>query len=100
MPMRGALPSVPYFVFLSRAGLRPLTEVWPITLDQPLPEIPVPLLPDDADAKLDLQRALTIVYDECELRYMIDYCKSPEVPLSPEQEAWVDERLRAAGLRH
>jgi hypothetical protein len=99
LPMRGALPSVPYFVFLSRAGVRPLTEVWPITLDQRLPEIPVPLLAGDADVKLDLQRALATVYDECEVRYMIDYRKPPEVPLSPEQEARVDERLRAAGLR-
>ena len=68
VPMQGTLPSVPYFVFLCRAEQRPMTEVWPIPLDQPLPEAPVPLLPGDADAKLDLQQALTIVYDECGLQ--------------------------------
>jgi hypothetical protein len=99
VPMRGTLPSVPYFVFVCRYEKRLATGVWPVTLDQPLPKIPVPLLPGDADATLDLQQALTNVYDESALRYMIDYSKPPEVPLSPEQAAWVDAHLRAAGLR-
>jgi hypothetical protein len=99
VPMRGTLPSVPYFVFLCRVEKRLLTQVWPITLDQPLPDVPVPLLPGDADVKLDLQQALTEVYDQSALRYIIDYSKPPEVPLSPEQTAWVDEHLRTAGLR-
>ena len=30
---------------------------------------------------------------------MIDYSKPPEVPARPEQAAWVDQHLRAAGLR-
>jgi hypothetical protein len=76
-----------------------MANVWPIALDKPLPMIPVPLLPGDIDAKLDLQQALTNVYDECGLRFMIDYSKPPEVSLSPEQAAWTDEILRTAGLR-
>jgi hypothetical protein len=99
VPMEEPLPPTPYFVFLSRAEQRPFTEVWPITLDQPLPEIPVPLLPGNPDAKLDLQPALATVYDECGLNYMIDYTKPPRIQLSPEQAAWADEYLRAAGLR-
>jgi hypothetical protein len=99
VPMRGTLPSVPYFVFICRLERRLATDIRPITLDQPLPEVPVPLLPGDADAKLDLQQALTNVYDENGLSYMIDYSQPPEVPIAPEQAAWIDERLRAAGLR-
>jgi len=99
VPMRGKLPSVSYFVFICRRENRLATDVWPITLDQPLPEVPVPLLPGDADAKLDLQQALTTIYDEDRLRSVIDYSKPPEVSLSPEQAAWVDAHLRAAGLR-
>jgi hypothetical protein len=99
VPMRGTLPSVPYFVFLGRREKRLATDVWPIPLDQPLPEVPVPLLPGDADAMLDLQQALTNVYDENRLRSIIDYTKPPEVPLTSEQAAWVDQHLRAAGLR-
>jgi hypothetical protein len=99
VPMRGRMPSVPYFVFICRVEKRLATDVWPITLDQPLPEVPVPLLAGDPDVKLNLQQALTNVYDESALRYMIDYSKPPEVPLLPEQAAWVDEHLRTAGLR-
>ena len=99
VPMRGKLPSVSYFVFVCRWERRPATDVWPIALNRSLPIIPVPLRKGDDDANLDLQQALTSVYDEGGLRYMIDYAKAPEVPLTPKQSAWVDQHLRAAGLR-
>ncbi len=86
-------------MFLSRADERPITEVWPILLDQPLPTVPVPLHEGDADARLDLQQALTMAYDECGFSDMIDYAKPPAISLEPEQAAWVDQHLRAAGLR-
>ena len=99
VPMEEKLPLAPYFVFLSRADQVLLTDVWPIALDQPLPVVPVPLLAGEDDARLDLQRALVMVYDEYGLNYMISYSKPPDVPLAPEQAAWVDQHLRAAGLR-
>jgi hypothetical protein len=99
VPMEEKLPPAPYFVFLSRAEQAPVTEVWPILLDQPLPTVPVPLRGGDADARLDLQQALTMAYDECCFSDMIDYAKPPAVPLTAEQAAWVDQHLRAAGLR-
>jgi hypothetical protein len=99
VPMRGKLPSVPHFVFLSRVDQRLLTEIWPIPQNQPLPEVPVPLIAGDADAKLDLQQALTTVYDDNRLSSLINYSKPPEVPLTPKQAAWVEKCLRAAGLR-
>ena len=99
VPMRQPLPLVPYFVFLSRASQRPITDTWPIRLDQPLPTVLVPLLEGDADVSLDLQLALNTVYDLCGLDMAVDYSRPPEVALSPEAEAWAVERLRAAGSR-
>ena len=99
VPMRGKLPSVPYFVFIGRSERRPATDVWPIALDQPLPELPVPLLAGDPDVMLDLRLALAGVYDDDRLGSLIDYTKPPDVPLTAEQAAWVDRHLRAAGLR-
>jgi hypothetical protein len=99
VPMKDMLPPAPYFVFVSRSTLRPLTDVWPILLNQTLPTVAVPLLNGDADATLDLQEALTSVYDSCGLDLAIDYTNSCEVPLPPKAAAWADERLRAAGLR-
>ncbi len=99
VPMQGTLPSVPYFVFVCRVELRLLTEIWPVTLDQPLPEITVPLLQGDEDAAMDLQKALTTVYDENRFSSMIDYSKPPDVPLAPEQSAWVNEHIRPTRSR-
>lgn len=99
LPMREPLPSAAYCIFLSRAGKRPLTEVWPIALDQPLPTVPVPLLKGDPDQPLELGRALTNVYDSCSYDLAIDYRRPPEVPLKGEALHWSQERLRGAGIR-
>ncbi len=98
-PTGRPLPSTPYFVFLSRAERRKDVEVWPIALEQPLPEVPIPLLPGDPDAKLDLQRALSTIYDIIGYDDLVDYSQPPPGSLSDEQTAWVDERLRSAGRR-
>jgi len=59
----------------------------------------VPLLPGDADVSLDLQQALTTVYDIIGYDELVDYSQPPYGPLTPEQAAWVEERLRSAGRR-
>jgi hypothetical protein len=98
-PTSDPLPTAPYFVFISRTERRSKVEVWPILLEQPLPTIPVPLLPDDPDVPLDLQAALTAEYDIIGYDELIDYTQPPPGPLIPEQRAWVEERLRSAGRR-
>jgi len=98
-PVDRVLPSVPYFVFLSRAERRPRVEYWPIPIAQPLPVIPVPLLPGDPDVSLDLQAALNTVHATVGYEFMIDYSTAPPGPLSPEDAVWVEERLRQAGRR-
>ncbi len=97
VPMAGTLPSASYFIFLTRARNRPLTEVWPVGLGQSLPVVPVPLLEGDSDAGLDLQRAFTQVYDECGMGISTKYHRPPAVRLSEEQQAWATQCLKAAG---
>jgi hypothetical protein len=95
LPMRRKLPDAEYFVFLSRAGRRPITEIWPVRLQNRLPEVPVPLLKGDSDAVLDLQKVLENVYDSLRYDLEIDYRRSPDVPFTKTQAA------RASGyLRH
>jgi hypothetical protein len=95
VPMREPLPDAPYFVFVSRAESRPLTEVWPIPLEEPLPVVPVPLLAGDPDVPLDLQLAFTTVYDELGYDLAVNYRQPPEIPLEGEATAWAEERVRA-----
>ena len=98
-PVSGPLPSVPYFVFLSRAERRPQIEIWPISLDSPLPIVRVPLIAPDPDAELDLQVALNSVYDFYHYDADIDYSAAPTLPLADELAEWADKRLRDAGCR-
>ena len=99
VPMQQRLPPAPYFVLLSRVNDRPITEVWPIALDQLLPVVPVPLLPGDPDVLLDIQQALTNVYNLAGYDLAVDYSKTPEVPLRAQESTWAEERLRASGFR-
>ncbi len=89
----------PYYVLVGRAESRPLTDVWSIPLAAPLPAIQAPLSPGDADVPLDLQLALTTVYDLLGYDLAVNYAEPSEVPLPPAEAEWVDQRLRAAGLR-
>ena len=99
VPMQQPLPPAPYYVLVGRAESRPLTDVWSIPLAAPLPAIQAPLSPGDADVPLDLQLALTTVYDLLGYDLAVNYAQPSEVPLPPAEAEWVDQRLRAAGLR-
>lgn len=93
LPMEQPLPPVSYFVFLSRVERRPRTEVWPVYLDESLPTVPVPLLPGDADASLDLQAVFTAVYDLLGYDLAVDYRQPPAIPLPTAYAAWARERI-------
>ena len=95
VPMRDTLPAAPYYLFLSRARRRPLTDVWAIALDQPLPRIGVPLLPGDKDVVLDLQAAFTDVYDSIGYDLLLRYEEPPDVPLADEAAAWARSQIEA-----
>jgi hypothetical protein len=99
VPMRQRLPAAPYFALVGRVESRPILEVWPIGLADPLPEIPVPLLPGDADVFLNLHSAFGNVYDLGGYDLLIDYTQQPEVRLAAEAQVWVDQHLHAAGKR-
>lgn len=94
------LPNAPYFIFLSRAERRPTIEIWPVALIEPIPIVPIPLRYPDADIPLDLNAALALIYRSARYDLRIDYHQSPPPPELPAAEAaWVDELLRARGLR-
>jgi hypothetical protein len=99
VPMQQPLPPADYFVFLSRAGDRPMTNVWPVALSQPLPTVPIPLLPGDPDTPLDLQQAFGAVYDLLGYDLAIDYTQPPDVLLAGETALLAETILRSAGLR-
>jgi len=87
----------PYKVYVHRGG-KASAEIYRVALREPLPAIRVPLRPDDADVRLDLQTLIAQVYHHG--RYDdINYTKPALPPLELEDDAWSDELLRAAGKR-
>ena len=87
VPMQQPLPPAPYDVFVGRAEIRPLTDVYAIPLAASLPAVPVPLSSGDADVPLDLQLALTTIYDLCGYDMAVNYAAPPEVRLPPDEDA-------------
>ena len=85
-----------YYAFMSRADCRPHVEVYPWTLRQPLPTIPVPLAGDDADVALDLQAVFATVYDRAGYTDSLDYRSPIDPSLSAADNAWVQQLLAAA----
>lgn len=93
-------PAAPYYIYLSRTERRPYTQIWPVLLRQRLPAVPVPLLHPDPDVVLDLQAAVDACFALVGYERLLDYADPPPLPpLSEEDAAWVDDRLRTAGLR-
>lgn len=97
VPMRQSLPNKPYFIFLSRAEQRPITEIWAIGLDEPLPVVPVPLLAGDDDVPLALSTAFTSVYDSVGYDLLIDYTRRPDVPLD-KKTADIAQQILSASI--
>ena len=87
------LPQSDYFIFLTRAERRNSTETWPVGVRDPLPVVPVPLLPGDKDVPLHLGQALRTIYDEARYDLSIDYGEPPVPPLSESDAAWAREMV-------
>lgn len=84
-----------YVVLLSRVSGTSTrrAEIWPVGLNQTLPEVPVPLLPPDQDVVINLQRAMTQVYADFSYEYRIDYSRPiPPPKLRPEIQTWLKKR--------
>jgi len=95
MPMEG-LPECDYCAMVSRSGERPRVGLWPVRLRQPLPSIPIPLRPPDADASLELQQVVNRVYDAAGYEEYI-YGGTPQPPLGADDLQWAHQFARETG---
>ncbi|HYN87950.1 MAG TPA: DUF4058 family protein [Ardenticatenaceae bacterium] len=88
------VPTCAYLIALTRAGSG-RTGLWPLQIQDPLPELPVPLRPPDSDVVLELGAALTTIYDEAAYDLSIDYRQAPPPPpLEAAEDDWIRELLQ------
>lgn len=94
MPMVDRLPTSPYRLLVARRTEMPYCQVWDAYFDRPLPPLPVPLAKPDADIRLDLQPMIDAIYLRWRYYRRFDYAEPLKPPLSPEELAWLEQRLR------
>jgi hypothetical protein len=95
MPMMTPWPDSPYVLLVSREQRAPRCKVWPAHYKKPLPAIPIPLSPPDADIRLDLQSLMTGIYARSRYDRRLDYSRPLQPALNEEESVWLAEQLRS-----
>lgn len=85
-----------YLVLVNRSfqdeGRR--SEIWPISVNEPLPLCPIPLLPPDPDAPLHLTEVIRHIYETAAYERWLDYTQPvPPPSLRPSMAEWLEERM-------
>jgi hypothetical protein len=88
----------PYLICVRRAMDPTVAAVYSVPLEQPLPNIRIPLRPTDADVVLQLQPILDACYRDGRYHRM-NYRADPTPQFSEPDSRWLDELLRATGAR-
>ena len=96
LPLSGDYPTGNYFALIAHADRRPDCDVYAWTIQQRLPVIPIPLLPPDPDARVDLAGVFAITFQRGRYRRSIDYAVAPVPALSPAEWEWVRQTVAAA----
>ncbi|MBT9311591.1 DUF4058 family protein [Leptothoe kymatousa] len=88
MPVLATIEA-PYRILVSRGHSRPAADLYAFGLTEPLPNIPIPLLTDDAEPVVELQDVLNDIYTRARFDLSIDYTQ-PLKPSLPEAEnIWI-----------
>lgn len=96
LPTVEPLPRGDYFAFVCKGTRRMKAQVYAWPLNHPLPKIPIPLAPGDADVKLELQLAFNETYERAGYRYSLDYTADVVPKLRPAERTWVRQSLKAS----
>lgn len=91
-----------YRVLVTRGYDDQRGELFPFRLQDRLPTITIPLRQEDQGPEVDLQRLLQVAYERGAFDAHdahLDYTIPPVPPLTPDDAAWADALLRAAGWR-
>jgi uncharacterized protein DUF4058 len=92
MPMTARQPvESDYRIVVGRGASRPRGRLYAFGVRQPIPPIPIPLLPKDPEPSFDLNAVLHALYERARFDLVLDYSKPPVPPLVEEDAAWARE---------
>lgn len=95
LPMAGADPLAHYHVLVSRSSRRPQADLYGFTVQEPLPQFPLPLKDDDESLEVDLASIFAGVYERASYDLRIDYGQAPPPPaFNPADQTWIDGWLK------
>ncbi len=81
-----------YRILVSRGKSRPRARLYVFGVRQPIPDIPIPLLPSDTEPTLDLNSVLHDLYDRARFDLRLDYTTPATPPhLKQEDVTWARE---------
>ena len=89
MPLEVASPvEGAYRILVSRGKSRPRARLYVFGVRQPIPAIPIPLLPRDAEPALDLNSVLHDLYNRARFDLRLDYTAPAPPPLTDDDVTW------------
>lgn len=82
-----------YRILVCPGDQRPVGNLFAFSLQQPIPGIPIPLLPGESDVLLEIQPLLNQVYKRGRYHLAIDYSQPPSPKFSQENQQWALKTL-------
>jgi Protein of unknown function (DUF4058) len=89
-------PAADYYAFVCRAADFPKTAIWPFSVRDVLPDVAIPLKPEDGFVMLPLQSCFTAAYDQGPYDKEVDYSRPPRIPLQGDDALWAETLLKSA----
>ncbi|MEM1292132.1 MAG: DUF4058 family protein [Cyanobacteria bacterium P01_H01_bin.162] len=98
MPVLGTVEPTPYRILVSPSDRRLQADLYGFGLQQPLPDIVLPLKPGDPPITIALQPIFDGVYDRGRYHARIDYTQPPpSLALAEADQRWLAEHLQRQG---
>jgi hypothetical protein len=94
MPLDAAYPVGDYFALVARFDRRWDCDVYAWSVRDPLPAIPIPLLPEDGEVGVDLAAVFATTYERGRYGRSLDYGAAPSLSVVQETAAWIERRAK------
>ena len=88
MPLKAPPSPSDYRIVVCRMGRAKSAKLYAFSCRVPIPQIPIPLLPGDAEPILDLNAVLHALIGRARCDLVIDYGQPPQPPLPDDEAPW------------